>query len=344
LWQRRCEEYFQRWNTPECHLISYGSSQFTGAAVTWLEAFLTKFPKATWSEFVQAVQTRFLRNQHTVFLRRLYHIAQTGTMEDYVQRFSALVDAISAYETHPDPLHYLTRNLDGLKPAVRVLVAIQQPADLDAAFTMALLYEELGEGMDSIVSRPYSSSSSRRSSLQFSPVHHPPTQPPPPPAKWVSRTVEEKRQLDNNKNSTKDKWSSLRAYRKSKGLCFICGERWEKDHVCKNSIQLHVVREMLDCFEPQEIEHDTDSEEDRTTTSPTQLILLSAAANSSSVPSARSMIIRVEVQDMTLSFLIDSSSLILFHQSAGSRPSTRNSHVPIFHVGFGRRRQCSAIF
>jgi hypothetical protein len=98
-------------------------------------------------------------------------------MEDYVQRFSALVDAISAYETHPDPLHYLTRNLDGLKPAVRVLVAIQQPADLDAAFTMALLYEELGEGMDSIVSRPYSSSSSRRSSLQFSPVHHPPAQP-----------------------------------------------------------------------------------------------------------------------------------------------------------------------
>jgi hypothetical protein len=204
-------------------------------------------------------------------------------MEDYVQRFSALVDAISAYETHPDPLHYLTRFLDGLKPAVRVLVAIQQPADLDAAFTMALLYDELGEGMDSIASRPYSSSSSRRSSLQFSPVHHPPAQPPPPPAKWVSRTVEEKRQLDNSKASTEDKWSSLRAYRKSKGLCFVCGERWGKEHVCKNSIQLHVVREMLDCFEPPDTDHETDSEDDRTTPSPSQLMLLSAADATPSV-------------------------------------------------------------
>jgi hypothetical protein len=82
-----------------------------------------------------------MRNQHIVLIRRLYHIAQTGTVEDYVQRFSALVDSISAYETHLDPLHYLTCFLDGLKPAVRVLVAIQQPTDLEAAFTMALVYE-----------------------------------------------------------------------------------------------------------------------------------------------------------------------------------------------------------
>lgn len=61
-----------------------------------------------------------------------------------MQRFFDLVDQISAYDTHPNPLNYLTCFLDGLKPAVRVLVAI--PADLDSAYTMALLYEELGDG------------------------------------------------------------------------------------------------------------------------------------------------------------------------------------------------------
>jgi hypothetical protein len=55
LWQRRCEEYFHIWETPACHWISYASSQFTGTVATWLEAFLTKFPQAERTEFVQAV-------------------------------------------------------------------------------------------------------------------------------------------------------------------------------------------------------------------------------------------------------------------------------------------------
>jgi hypothetical protein len=55
-----------------------------------------------------------MRNQHIVLLWRLYHISQTGTVEDYVQRFFDLVDQLSAYDTHLDPLHYLTRFLDGL--------------------------------------------------------------------------------------------------------------------------------------------------------------------------------------------------------------------------------------
>uniref|UniRef100_A0ACD5WZI1 Uncharacterized protein n=1 Tax=Avena sativa TaxID=4498 RepID=A0ACD5WZI1_AVESA len=188
LWQQRCEEYFQRWGTPQDCWISYGSSQFSGAAATWLEAFLNNSPRATWIEFVQAIQARFVRNQYQVLLRRLYHIGQTGTIEDYVQRFSGLVDLLSAYDTHPDPLNFLTRFLDGLKPGIRVLVALQQPSDLDSAFTMALLYEELGEGCPPWNTHANSSSTVRRSHS----VLPAPTPPPPPPARWVSKSVEEK--------------------------------------------------------------------------------------------------------------------------------------------------------
>jgi hypothetical protein len=69
---------------PGHHWISYGSSQFVGAAATWLESFLTRSSNASWVEFVLAVQTRFQRNQHTVLLRKLYHISQTGTIENYL--------------------------------------------------------------------------------------------------------------------------------------------------------------------------------------------------------------------------------------------------------------------
>jgi hypothetical protein len=101
-----------------------------------------------------------------------------------VQRFPDLVDQISAYEPNPDSLRNLTRFLDGLKPAVRVLVTIQQPDSLDAAFTMALLYEELGDGIN-----PLNLQSTYR-------VHRQPALPPPPPlppTKWVSCSVEAKK-------------------------------------------------------------------------------------------------------------------------------------------------------
>lgn len=91
--------------------------------------------------------TRFSRNQHQILVRMLFHIHQTTTVEDYVHRFAQLIDQIVAYESRPDPVHYTTCFLDGLKPQVCVLVAIQQPRDLDTAYTLALLYEELGDGI-----------------------------------------------------------------------------------------------------------------------------------------------------------------------------------------------------
>jgi hypothetical protein len=56
------------------------------------------------------------------------------------------MDQISAYEVCPDPVHYTTKFLDGLKQGVRILVAIQQPKDLDTTYSLELLYEELGDG------------------------------------------------------------------------------------------------------------------------------------------------------------------------------------------------------
>jgi hypothetical protein len=218
LWQRRCQEYFQHWATPLEHWVSYGSSQFIGAVATWLESYLTKFPQAGWGDFVQSVQHRFMRNQHQVLLRRMLHISQTGTVADYVQRFSDLVDQISAYSSQSDPLQHLTKFLDGLSPAVHVLVAIHQPADLDAAYTMAFLYEELGDG-----GNPFGTGSSPTVHHQhFQPL---PTVPPPPPARWVSKLVEEKRLSEAHRTGSEGRWSSLKAYRRARGLCFTCGER-----------------------------------------------------------------------------------------------------------------------
>jgi hypothetical protein len=42
------------------------------------------------------------------------------------------------------------------------------------------------------------------------------------------------------------KISTLWNYPKAKRLCYVCGDRWWKDHVCKPAVQLHFVQELID--------------------------------------------------------------------------------------------------
>jgi hypothetical protein len=127
--------------------VSYAPSLFIGDAATWLEAYLQQNPRLPWLDFTSTILVGFGHNQHQILVRCLFHIKQTSIVEDYVKRFAQLVDQIIAY-SRPDPVHYTTRFLDGLKPAVHVLMAIQQPPD--TAYSLALLYEELGDDTSSL--------------------------------------------------------------------------------------------------------------------------------------------------------------------------------------------------
>ena len=42
------------------------------------------------------------------------------------------------------------------------------------------------------------------------------------------------------------KLNTLRDYRRARGLCIRCGEKWSRDHRCPEQIQLHVLQEVWD--------------------------------------------------------------------------------------------------
>jgi hypothetical protein len=244
LWQDRCEDYFTFWGTPPHMWIQYASAQFEWVAARWLEAARRRIPQATWQEFCSHLMLRFGRNQHRTLVRRLIQISQSTTVLDYVERFSALYDQLSAYEIAPDSMHYTTRFIDGLKPAIRMAVAIQQPHDLDSAVELALLYEEL-EDNSAFVSAPsspaYTPTAPRRG--QPSPVQIP-VRPPPP-------RVAEVKPADAQKTSAlEDRWQQLRAYRKAKVLCFTCGEKWARDHQCRPLYSSMLYRKCLNSCKP----------------------------------------------------------------------------------------------
>jgi hypothetical protein len=48
-----------------------------------------------------------------------------------------------------------------------------------------------------------------------------------------------------------EKLEALRSFRKSKGLCFTCGDKWSHTQKCSAQVPLHVLEELLDvCLMP----------------------------------------------------------------------------------------------
>jgi hypothetical protein len=87
------------------------------------------------------IHQRFSCDQHELLIRQLYHIKQITTVQDYIERFTALVEQLSAY-ANPDPLYYTTHFIDGLQHDICSIVMVQCPGDLDYVCTLALLQEE----------------------------------------------------------------------------------------------------------------------------------------------------------------------------------------------------------
>jgi hypothetical protein len=75
---------------------------------------------------------------------------------------------------------------------------------------------------------------------------------PPNPkldSKSIAGVAEDTRSTEaTHYGSTDDKIHALRQYRHACGLCDRCAEKWTFGHKCANTIQLHVIQEMLDLF------------------------------------------------------------------------------------------------
>jgi hypothetical protein len=224
-----------------------------------------KIPHTTWDEFCGWIVTRFGRNQHQALLRQLYHIHQNDTIVDYVDQFASLINQLSAYEPNIGTLHYTTRFLDGLRLNIHDIVTLQRLGDLNTAYSLALLQEEVGDIRSStfphrqyqlIAAPPLLALSAPRRLLPL-------PAPPAPASSSDNRSmVQAGSSLSDPTQPSADKWAALRQYRKAHGLFFTCGEKWARDHQCKSTVQLHVIQEVLEMFQPKAKEVEPDSPSD----------------------------------------------------------------------------------
>jgi hypothetical protein len=168
-----------------------------------------------------------------------------------------------------------------------LLVAVQLPQDLETAYTIACVQEELSAG-DLVIVVPNPANTRRNAVVMHS----------------VPRAVDDKKvheivkSFDNNR-LPEDKLLALKNYRKAKGLCFTCGERWSRDHKCQATVQLHVVQEMVEFLQ---YGPDTPSESSDSVADMELMQLVSDQAME--VAPERSIVLQCSIQGKAALFLI----------------------------------------
>ena len=143
LWLGRCLDYFEMYFVPRRRWVKVATMHLSGAAACWLQSVEEQVRSGGWEQFQELVMNRFGKDQHELLVRQLFHIHRSATVQDYIDKFTRLVDQLLAYGRNTDPIYYAMRFVDGLRADIRVVVHMQRPQNLDTACVLALLQEEL---------------------------------------------------------------------------------------------------------------------------------------------------------------------------------------------------------
>jgi hypothetical protein len=239
LWISHCENYFDMYDVEPTAWIRVASMYMTPQVACWFQAVELKNPHMSWPMLCRMLHDRFGRDQLQSLLRHLFRIHQTDSVTEYQERFVTLVDQLVVYQSVPDPLFFATRFVDGLCSDIRAVVMLQRPLDLDTACSLALLQEEVAPPVGRQDHRKLDFRSwSKQSAPNPLPL-------PPPPQATVPKSEPIPKHFDHS-TAADSKLGALKAYRRARGLCEKCAEKWHRGHTCSATVQLHVLQEVWD--------------------------------------------------------------------------------------------------
>lgn len=335
LWMTLAEQYFHMFTIHESYWVPMSTLHFTGSAGIWLQSVIKKLAGLDWSSFTSLLCTRFGRDRHQMLIRQFYHIKQSSTVADYIERFDVIMNQLVSYCDSTHPYYFLTRFIEGLRPDIRSVVMVQRPADLDTACSLALLQEEVADS-------EYSPPRQIEHKYIRVPVKGMHMQSYTPSIKSVSK-AEDNRGQDIGRANNDDKITALRNYRRAKGLCFKCGERWGPEHRCPTTVQMHIVEELLALFSSDEIVGSENSDSPADVEEVVCSISVQAFAGIAS-GSSRVIQLHAQLQGHEILILVDSGSSTSFinKQLADTLTGAAKMTIPCrVHVADGSQYSCT---
>ncbi|CAD6264603.1 unnamed protein product [Miscanthus lutarioriparius] len=167
---------------------------------------------------IVVICNRFDKDEHNHLLQRFFHIKQTTTVSEYVEQFSDIVHQLLAHDPSFPATVITNCFLDGLKK------------DEEASQDQPIRRSDLG-------------SYSKRNNQEPIKAHF-------ATSSNFARLIEDKKPPNPSKTrlTGEDKLNTLKNYRRSKGLCFKCGEKWGPNHKCPPSISLNAIEDIWKCI------------------------------------------------------------------------------------------------
>jgi hypothetical protein len=92
LWRSHCESYFEMYGVESTLWIKVASMHLEGHAARWFQSAEWRLLNANWSTFCAQIHDRFGRDQHEALIHQLFHIRQVGSVTEYGDQFSTLID------------------------------------------------------------------------------------------------------------------------------------------------------------------------------------------------------------------------------------------------------------
>ncbi|WVZ79446.1 hypothetical protein U9M48_027023 [Paspalum notatum var. saurae] len=206
IWLDKCLDYFAIFEIPEHLWVKTATMHFEGKAAKWLQAYKQSHKLNSWASFCVDVKEKFGFDDYRIAVTELFALRQTGTVEEYTALFESLQFDISMHNNQYDDLFFVSKYIGGLNDDIRGTVESQVPPTVDRAAVIAKIQQGIVERQKA---RQHKSSSGFKAQASTSKVESK-SQPPQSPL-WRER--------------------QLRDYRRTHGLCFHCGEKYEPGHL-----------------------------------------------------------------------------------------------------------------
>ncbi|CAD6238786.1 unnamed protein product [Miscanthus lutarioriparius] len=196
-------------------------------------------------------------------------------------KFDHLIHQILAHDPNFSPHVIISRFIDGLQDAIRSVVLVHRP-------------EEVLSEVPSKDSKRQDGGSSTKPSF---------TRCSPPRTLTATPSTGTTKQVEATKQSgVEEKLHNIKQYRRAKGLCFKCGDKWNLAHKCSNTVW-HLLSDDDDSSPPDTARLSTDSGED--------LMELSLAAIQGTA-CVQTVLMEGKINQRSVVLLIDSRSSCSF--------------------------------
>ncbi|XP_058756529.1 uncharacterized protein LOC131629765 [Vicia villosa] len=215
-WLVRVERYFHLNGIRVCDKLDAVVLAMEDRALNWYQWWEEQAPLRTWEEFKIAVMRRFQPGMMQNPMGPLLSLKQKGTVVEYMEKFERLVAPLRREER----IMLDSIFLNGLKEEIQAELKLYESQGLSDLMDRALLIEEKNE----VCQKKGSSWKDRGGLLKI---------------KDPIEVGGSKKDGENISGGANERYKGRRLNpaeleeRSKKGLCFKCGDKWNREHICK---------------------------------------------------------------------------------------------------------------